>query len=72
MNNEPKKVVDIFIARAKNGDIEKERRLDKLKKCVFILFLLLLVFLGFYTYETEITKPSLNAECPVSKLLPEC
>ena len=44
MNNESKKVVDIFIARAKNGDIEKERRLDKLKKCIFILFLMSLVF----------------------------
>ena len=71
MDDNSKKVVDIFIARAKNGDIEKERRLDKLKKCVFILFLMSLVFLGFYTYETEITKPSLNAEYPVSKLLPD-
>lgn len=69
MIKNPKNVIDISIARAKNSDIKKQERIVKIKQTCFIFTILFLIGIGFYTYEPDITKPFLNAQKPVSERL---
>jgi aspartyl protease family protein len=51
MDEGSKKVVDITLAKIANGEIEKEKHKEKIKKSVFMIVCLLILTLAVYFYE---------------------
>ncbi|BCE03526.1 retropepsin-like aspartic protease family protein [Marinicellulosiphila megalodicopiae] len=69
MDHDSKKIVDISTARIKIVEVEKRKKIEKFKKYLFIVVVVLLVFFGIYSYDPNITEPLLNAQHPITKTL---